>query len=93
MLRSGQLQAIQVSVHDGEEGDRDKVMETYTFTIKYQADDAGVNSPAGVAIVGSDIQQATAGQVNQGLRAILKKISDTCDELPRLPGMCLALCI
>lgn len=93
LLQSGQLQAIQVNVHKEEEDDRDKVMETYTFTIKYQADESGVKSPASVEIIGSDIQQATAGQVNAGLRAILKNISDTCDELPTLPGMCLPLWI
>lgn len=93
MLRRRQLHAIQVNVHDGEQNDRDKVMETYTFAIRYQADDSGVKSPTSVEIIGSDIPQATDGQVNEGLRTILKSISGLCDELPRLPGLCLRPCV
>ncbi|KAK4502788.1 hypothetical protein PRZ48_006214 [Zasmidium cellare] len=84
LLEKGQLRAIRVNVH-GDKNDRDKVVETYTFTFRYQEDESGVRSPAGVEVTGSEVTLATAGQVNEGLRDILKAVSKICKSLPYLP--------
>ncbi|KAF2164649.1 hypothetical protein M409DRAFT_25043 [Zasmidium cellare ATCC 36951] len=85
LLRNRQLHSLQVNVH-GDQDDRDKVVETYNFTIRYEKDGSGVRSPAGVDIIGSDVKLAASGHVNQDLREILRAMSKTCTSLPYLPA-------
>ncbi|KAI7566359.1 hypothetical protein KC343_g4042 [Hortaea werneckii] len=82
-LKAGKLKALQLYVHADEES-RQKVVETYTFTIQYSKN-AGDGQP--VASVefespGSEINERTT---NLSLQFLLRQIDATCSRLPNLP--------
>ena len=83
-LQAGNLQALQVYVH-AEPEDRDKVLETYTFTIKYQQDVGQKRTPSGLEMdkPGSDLVSVQV--TNMALQGLLQQIMKLCGELPDLP--------
>lgn len=84
LLANGKLQAIQIYVHQDQ--DRDKIMEAYTFTIKYHPDGSGVKVPAGIEVGGDQETPEIVGYVNSDLQQVLRAIEELCGKLPILPG-------
>lgn len=84
-LKDGTLKALQVYVHTDPD-DRDKVVETYTFTIKYHSDGQGGRLYAGLEIDSPGERGITVEATSKALHDLLRQIIKTCDELPELPG-------
>ena len=84
-LREGTLDALQVYVH-ADRDDRQKVIETYTFTIKYHSSAKQENIPAGLQMDSLGKQSLSVGATNLALQQLLRDIMDLCATLPDLPG-------
>lgn len=84
-LKEGTLKALQVYVHTDPD-DREKVVETYTFTIKYHPDGRGGRLYAGIEIDSPGKASATVEATNRSLQVLLRQIFEICNELPELPG-------
>ena len=82
-LKAGNLRALQVYVH-ADPNDREKVLETYTFTIKYTED-----AQSGKALAGLEMDSPGAmvsvQATNSALQTLLRQVMDTCEALPELP--------
>ena len=82
-LRAGQLRALQVYVHT-DPLNRSKVIEMYTFTIKYK--DAGNHRvPSGLEFGAPGDPLVSVEATNLAFRTLLHQLSDVCDRLPVLP--------
>lgn len=82
-LKAGQLKAIQIYVH-AEPKDRQKVIETYTFTIKYTKDDDDVKRLAGLEM-DTPGAMVSVQATNSALQDLLRQIMNACKDLPDLP--------
>ncbi|KAH9810921.1 HORMA domain [Teratosphaeria destructans] len=83
-LRAGHLQALEVYVHPDRK-DRQKVLETYTFTIKYQTDE-DARLLAGLQLDGPGSALVSVQATNLALQTLLRDIGAICDQLPTLPA-------
>ncbi|KAK0338258.1 hypothetical protein LTR59_002932 [Friedmanniomyces endolithicus] len=82
-LRAGHLRALQVYVHT-DPLNRSKVIEMYTFTIKYK--DAGNHRvPSGLEFGAPGDPLVSVEATNLAFRTLLHQLSDVCDRLPVLP--------
>lgn len=68
--------------------DRSKVIETYTFTVKYQANAENNPTPAAIEIGTSDDESVTVGATSHALQHLLQEILKLCESLPILPRRC-----
>lgn len=85
LLAAGRLQAIQICVHE-DQYQREKVIESYAFAIKYEDDGSGSKSPVGVKVGRHQSCPANVGQANSNLQEVLGEIQKICKTLPHLPG-------
>ncbi|KAK5131638.1 hypothetical protein LTR08_000765 [Meristemomyces frigidus] len=83
-LKAGHLQALQVYVH-ADSADRQKVVETYTFTIKYTKDGGNGKAVAGLEMDGPGSPLVSIQATNSALQTLLRRIMDVCQGLPDLP--------
>ena len=84
-LKAGDLRALQVYVH-ADSTDRDKVIETYTFTIKYNKSANNTRDVVGLEIDGSGSPLVSVEATNEALHELLKDVMTLCPRLPDLPG-------
>ncbi|KAI7482037.1 hypothetical protein KC351_g6009 [Hortaea werneckii] len=82
-LKAGKLKALQLYVH-ADEKSRQKVVETYTFTIQYSKNACDGQPVASVEFEspGSEINERTT---NLSLQFLLRQIDAACSRLPNLP--------
>ena len=72
---------------------REKVIETYTFNIKYSAHgNGGTLELAGVEIGGNGSRGASTRATNASVHYVFHQILQLCNELPDLPGISLHHC-
>ncbi|KAK5119758.1 hypothetical protein LTR85_007334 [Meristemomyces frigidus] len=83
-LKAGHLRALQVYVH-ADPTDRRKVIETYTFTIKYSEDAGKGKVLAGLEMDGPGSPQVSVQATNSTFQTLLRQIMDVCAGLPDLP--------
>ncbi|KAI5361915.1 Putative HORMA domain, Zinc finger, FYVE/PHD-type, Zinc finger, RING/FYVE/PHD-type [Septoria linicola] len=83
-LREGRLRALQIYVHTDPDH-RDRVVETYTFTIKYHDDGRGGRLLAGLEFDSPGKEGFTVEATTRALQDMLLRIIDTCQGLPDLP--------
>ncbi|CAK4034050.1 Hypothetical predicted protein [Lecanosticta acicola] len=83
-LAEGRLRALQILVHS-DPSDRAKVLETYTFTIKYDAESEGDRVAAGIEMGGSGDEPVTVEETNLKFRILQKAVMQMCEKLPDLP--------
>jgi len=72
-----------VYVH-ADSNDRERVLETYTFTIKYTKDAGSGKALAGLEM-DSPGAMVSVQATNSALQTLLRRIMDTCEALPELP--------
>ncbi|KAK4545923.1 hypothetical protein LTR36_002487 [Oleoguttula mirabilis] len=83
-LKAGHLRALQIYVH-ADPTDRQRVIETYTFTIKYSEDAGKGKVLAGLEMDGPGSPQISVQATNSTLQTLLRQIVDICAGLPDLP--------
>ncbi|KAK1822511.1 hypothetical protein LTR12_003074 [Friedmanniomyces endolithicus] len=82
-LRAGQLRALQVYVHT-DPLNRSKVIEMYTFTIRYK--DAGNGRvPSGLVFDAPGDPLVSVEATNLAFQSLLRQLNGLCDRLPVLP--------
>lgn len=84
-LKAGHLRALQIYVH-ADPSDRQKVIETYTFTIKYSESADKGKVLAGLEMDGPGSPQVSVQATNSAFQSLLRQIMDVCASLPELPG-------
>lgn len=84
-LKDGTLRALQIFVHTDPE-DREKVVETYTFTIKYHYRQESGQTIAGLEVESPGGAPLTVEATNAALQDMLRDIMRICTNLPDLPG-------
>jgi hypothetical protein len=84
---------LQVYVHPVH--DRKKVLETYTFTIKYSSNGSGVRrAVSGLEVEGPDNRRSTIGLTTASMIYLFRVIAEICQGLPTLIGASfLIMCI
>lgn len=82
-LKAGHLKALQIYVH-ADRKDRQKVIETYTFTIKYEKGADKAKKLAGLQVDGPGAVVSVEA-TNSALQSLMRQIMATCNELPDLP--------
>ena len=68
--------------------DREKVIEQYTFTIKYLpgTNNEDGQTAAGIELDSTEGSRVSVGASNEALQGMLRQIIDLCQPLPILPG-------
>lgn len=84
-LREGKLQALQILVHP-DCRDRDKVIETYTFTVTYHNNPKRERRVSSLQLESSGETVATVGTAAADLQTLLRSIMALCEKLPHLPS-------
>lgn len=84
-LKTGDLQALQVYVHPDIDA-RERVLETYTFKIKYTDHDEHGRQLAGLGLDSPSSSYVSVGATNASLQDFFRELIDVCKELPDLPG-------
>ena len=84
-LKDGKLRALQVYVH-ADPSDRQRVIETYTFNVKYQEVDGSGPTLAGLEMDSPGNTLISVGATNSALQLLLRQIMKLCETLPELPG-------
>ena len=84
-LKDGNLHAVQVYVH-ADRNDRDKIIETYTFTVRYLHGKDDKRKLAGIEIDTPESSFVSGGATNSALQDLLRKVIGLCSALPDLPG-------
>ncbi|KAI7277651.1 hypothetical protein KC345_g6496 [Hortaea werneckii] len=82
-LKARKLKALQLYVHADEES-RQKVVETYTFTIQYSKI-AGDGQPVASVEFESPGNEINEQTTNLSLQVLLRQIDAACSRLPNLP--------
>lgn len=85
-LKSGNLRALQIYVH-ADPRDRQKVIETYTFTIKYSNLEDHTRTPAGIELNAPGNPLVGVHATNAALQSFFREMMDLCGTLPDLPGI------
>ena len=67
--------------------DRQKVVETYTFTIKYTQNAGKAKVPVGVEMDSLGDPRVSVEATNIALQTLLREVMRLCATLPDLPGM------
>ncbi len=83
-LQELNLKALVVYVHPVY--DRTKVLETYTFTIKYSDEDYQDQAISGLEIEGPDGRRSTIGLTSAAVLYVFRVITEVCEGLPTLTG-------
>jgi meiosis-specific protein HOP1 len=65
---------------------RDRVLETYTFTIHYTVGKNGRRMPSGLAASSEKKPAATTKATNIALQQLLRNVDSLCQDLPTLTG-------
>lgn len=86
-LKEGHLQALQVYVHPDDQH-RERVLESYTFTIKYDQRGGDERTVTGLELDGPDSSLVSVQASNSALQGFLRQIMGLCSGLPELPGSC-----
>lgn len=84
-MESGNLRAIQVFVHADPE-DRSRIIETYTFTVKYIRDADNHHVAAGIEVGRAGSHTISVGGTSRALQELVLRIDKLCGHLPHLPG-------
>ncbi|EME44840.1 hypothetical protein DOTSEDRAFT_87353 [Dothistroma septosporum NZE10] len=84
-LKDGHLRAVQLNIH-AQPDSRDKVLETYTFTVKYDSGGAFEKKIAGVQMNGQKSVARTVEATNIGLQSLLRELIACSNALPALPA-------
>lgn len=84
-LQNGELKALQLYVH-ADPSDREKIIESYTFTFEYDTRTGDQSSLTGLALQHADGSRLQAGASNTALRDLFSGIIHMCEQLPLLPG-------
>lgn len=77
---------MHILVHTDPE-DRQKVVESYTFTIKYHLNQENRQTIAGLEVESPTGPPLTVEATNAALQEILRDLMRICQHLPDLPGM------
>lgn len=85
-LKDGTLRALQIYVH-AEPNNRSKVIETYTFTIKYGPRGGSEQMFAGIELDSHASSILNVEISNLALQEFFRKVSQLCEPLPILPGL------
>lgn len=80
------MQALQLLIHTNAE-ERDKVIETYTFTVNYHDLSDGSQSATGLKLDSSSKSVTTVSTASEDLQSLLRSVIDLCEDLPSLPGL------
>ncbi|KAM3416644.1 Meiosis-specific protein hop1 [Cercospora zeina] len=83
-LQKGRLSALQIYVHTDPEH-REKVVETYTFAIKYHNDGRGGRVFAGLEVDSPGREGFTVEATSLALQSLIRHVNQLCDGLPDLP--------
>lgn len=65
---------------------REKVVEAYTFTIKYDLTGEAGKRLVGVEMNSQEIVPRTVEATISGLQVLLREVMESCKTLPDLPG-------
>ncbi|EGP88974.1 uncharacterized protein MYCGRDRAFT_91969 [Zymoseptoria tritici IPO323] len=84
-LKQGTLHAVQVCVHLNSD-DREQVVETYTFTIKYHTDESSGETLAGLEVDGPKGDPLTLEATSEAMQKMIRGITKLTEKLPGLPG-------
>lgn len=90
-LKAGTLKGLHIYVHTDPE-DREKVVETYTFTVKYHMSQGNGQTIAGLEVGSPTGPPLTVEATNAALQDILRDIMRICTYLPDLPSSCFLRC-
>lgn len=91
-LKTGNLRALQIYVH-ADPKDRQKVLETYTFTVKYSSHEDHSKTPTGIELNAPGNPLVSVQATNAALQSFFRETMDLCGTLPDLPGMCYLLLV
>ncbi|SMQ49166.1 unnamed protein product [Zymoseptoria tritici ST99CH_1A5] len=83
-LKQGTLHAVQVCVHLNSD-DREQVVETYTFTIKYHTDESSGETLAGLEVDGPKGDPLTLEATSEAMQKMIRGITKLTEKLPSLP--------
>ena len=84
-IQARNLQSLQIYVHV-DPTSREKVVETYTFNIKYLEGAKHDQQLAGIQLDGPGGSSVSVGATNEALKDLLRQLISHCDDLPQLPG-------
>lgn len=84
-MKAGNLHSLQVYVH-ADANDREKVVETYTFTIKYVPHADSGRTLAGFEMDSPSSAVISVDNTNGALQLLLRQIAELCQGLPDLPS-------
>lgn len=76
---------MQVCVHLNSD-DREQVVETYTFTIKYHTDESSGETLAGLEVDGPKGDPLTLEATSEAMQKMIRGITKLTEKLPSLPG-------
>jgi hypothetical protein len=83
---------VQIYVH-ADDVDREKALETYTFSVQYQKDaNNGVSTPLSLQLDGPD-SVTTLEATMVSLMLSMQQMGRVISRLPDLPGMSVALLV
>ncbi|GAB7364054.1 hypothetical protein MBLNU230_g4609t1 [Neophaeotheca triangularis] len=83
-LKAGELESLEVRIHPSKT-DRQKVLETYSFSVAYLDDRQGARRVAGVDMLSPGGSVITVEASQKALRDALLSITKLCGTLPPLP--------
>jgi hypothetical protein len=84
-LKKGNLHALQVCVHLNADN-REQVIETYTFTIRYHTDQQSGQKIAGLEFDGTTGPPLTVEATSSDMQRMVRGITRLTERLPSLPG-------
>ncbi|KAK5174176.1 uncharacterized protein LTR77_001256 [Saxophila tyrrhenica] len=84
-LQAGNLRSMEIHVHTDPEHP-ERVVETYTFKIRYAPRPKGGQLLAGVQLEGPGGSSASVGATNEALKGLLRQLIAHCADLPDLPS-------
>jgi meiosis-specific protein len=79
------LHAIQINISENAENPT-HVVESYTFTFRYQSSAEGAKTLAGVTMQDPTGADTTVKNIKYALQMFIRKIVKLCEMLPELPG-------
>lgn len=85
-IKAGHLHALQVYVH-GDPDDRSKVLETYTFTFKYNVTDADHADVTGFELDKPGSPLISIQATNTAFQSMVRQLMKMCPTMPELPSM------
>jgi hypothetical protein len=85
-LKQENLHALQICVHLNAK-DREQVVETYTFTIKYHTDQESGQTIFGLEVDSPGGRPVTLEATSEAMQRMVRGITNLTERLPSLPGV------